>query len=220
MLNKIALRKKKRRAMIFLFFIIFLIVFFNFKIRPVIKSSASNKSRVIVSQTINESILKDMYENRENYSEIMAMNKNDTGEVVSFTSNIEKINSLKSHVALTVGKALCNLKEKDTLIPLGTLSGIEFLNCKGPPIPLKISTSGNVYTDLKSDFWASGINQTLHRINLIIHTKVSVIMPGCSCSFETDNKVLIAETVILGRVPNLYGGTVTNSMAGSESGEQ
>lgn len=220
MLNKIALRKKKRRLIVFLFFIIVLIFFLNFKIRPVIKSSASNRARIIVSQTIGEAVLKDMAENKENYSEIMKISKNDTGEVMSIASNIEKINSLKSHVALAIGEKLCSLKAKDIFIPVGTLSGIEFLNCKGPPISLKVSASGNVQTDLKSDFCSAGINQTIHRINLIVHTKVSVLVPGCSCTFESDNKILIAETVIVGRVPNLYGGTVTSGVVGAEKAEQ
>ncbi len=67
MLNKIALRKKKRKVMVFLFFILFLSLFLNFKIRPVIKSSAANRARVIVFQTVSEAVLKDMSENAANY---------------------------------------------------------------------------------------------------------------------------------------------------------
>lgn len=200
---------------------LFLALFLNFKIRPVIKSSSANRARMIVSQAVSEAVLKDISENRDNYSEVIAINKNDTGEVMSLTSNIEKINSLKSHVTLAVQEKLCNLKTKDIFVPVGTLSGIEFLNCKGPLVPLKISVSGNVQTDLKNDFLSSGINQTLHRIYLIVHTKVSVLMPGCSSVFESDNKILIAETVIVGRTPNLYGGTIASGgTVGSEkSGE-
>ena len=198
----------------------FLVLFLNFKIRPVVKSSANNRARMIVSQTISEAVLKDIAENRENYSEIITINKNETSEVMSLASNMEKINSIKSRLALIVGEKICDLKTKDACIPIGTLSGIEFLNCKGPSVPLKISVSGNVQTDLKSDFLGSGINQTLHRVYLIVHAKVSVLMPGCSTSFESDNKVLIAETVIVGRVPNLYGGTVANNVVGAEKSEQ
>ncbi len=205
--------------MVFLFFILFLSLFLNFKIRPVIKSSAANRARVIVFQTVSEAVLKDMSENAANYSEIIAISKNDTGEVMSLASNMEKINSLKSHIALAIQEKICDLKAKDISIPAGTLSGIEFLNCKGPPIPLKISVSGNVRTDLKSDFEGTGINQTLHRINLIVHTKVSVMVPGCSTTFENDDKILIAETVIVGRVPNLYGGTVTSGVVGEKRNE-
>lgn len=215
--NRVVLRKKKRKMIIILFLTFFLTLFLNFKIRPVIKSSASNRARVIVSQTVGEAVLKDMSENKENYSEIIMASKNDVGEVISLTSNMEKVNSIKSRIALIVQEKLCNLKAKDISVPIGTLSGIEFLNCRGPSVPLKISVSGNIQTDLKSDFWGAGINQTLHRINLIVHMKVSVIVPGCSCVFESDNKVLVAETVIVGRVPNLYGGNVTSGAVGGET---
>ena len=96
MLNKIALRKKKRRLIIFLFFVIFLVFFLNFKIRPVVKSAASNRAHIIVSQTVSEAVLKDMAENKENYSEIMEISKNDTGEIIEFDSLSEYVLSSES----------------------------------------------------------------------------------------------------------------------------
>lgn len=199
---------------------IIFISFLGFKMKKVIKSTASNKARIIVSGVVNEAILNDMAENKPDYSEIITLGKNDAGEVMALSSDIEKINRLKAHINLVIQKEFCNLKAKEFFLPLGTLTGIEILNCKGPQVPLKISSSGNVSTELVSDFVNGGINQTLHRINLFIHTRVSVLVTGCSCVFESDNKILVSETVIVGKVPNLYGGSISNgtvSTSGSEN---
>ena len=135
------------------------------------------------------------------------------GTIESSNKNVRKVfdESLKTLLSLQE-KLFDELKEKKTSIAFGTLTGWELLNGKGPPIPLKISASGSVNTDIKSDFLNAGINQTLHRIYILIHSKISVVMPGCSCVTEVDTTVLAAETVIIGKVPNFYGGSAPGGM--------
>ena len=48
----------------------------------------------------------------------------------------------------------------------GSFTGLKLMSGKGPGIKIRISTIGNVKTDLKSEFVSKGINQTLHRIYL------------------------------------------------------
>lgn len=75
---------------------------------------------------------------------------------------------------------------------------------RGPDIPIKMSTVGNVETDLVSQFSEAGINQTLHRIYLNVSCKVTILTPFNSIEENITNQVLIAEAVILGDVPSTY----------------
>lgn len=75
---------------------------------------------------------------------------------------------------------------------------------RGPGIPIKISTIGNVITDLRSEFTAQGINQTLHRVYLQVECEVSILTPYKSISEKITNQVLIAENVIVGKIPSTY----------------
>lgn len=75
---------------------------------------------------------------------------------------------------------------------------------KGPGVPIRISTIGNVETDLKSEFSSQGINQTLHRVYLQVICEVSILTPYNSITEKITNQVLIAENVIVGRIPNTY----------------
>ncbi|MBR0351227.1 MAG: sporulation protein YunB [Clostridia bacterium] len=75
---------------------------------------------------------------------------------------------------------------------------------QGPGIKITISTVGNVKTDLKSEFTAQGINQTLHRVYLQVECEVSILTPFDTIERSITNQVLIAENVIVGHIPETY----------------
>ena len=78
------------------------------------------------------------------------------------------------------------------------------LSGKGPGVPIRISSIGNVETDLRSEFKEQGINQTLHRVYLQVVCEVSILTPYNDITEKISNQVLIAENVIVGRIPNTY----------------
>lgn len=84
------------------------------------------------------------------------------------------------------------------------LLGTKILSGRGPDIPIKMSTVGNVETDLVSQFSEAGINQTLHRIYLNVNCKVTILTPFDSIEETITNQVLLAEAVIMGEVPSTY----------------
>ena len=86
----------------------------------------------------------------------------------------------------------------------GSFTGFKLLSGKGPGVPIRISSIGNVETELKSEFTAQGINQTLHRVYLQVECEISILTPYNSISEKIKNQVLIAENVIVGKIPNTY----------------
>ena len=86
----------------------------------------------------------------------------------------------------------------------GSFTGFSLLSGKGPGVPIRISTIGNVETDLRSEFSAQGINQTLHRVYLQVICEVSILTPYNSITEKITNQVLIAENVIVGKIPSTY----------------
>ena len=74
----------------------------------------------------------------------------------------------------------------------------------GPKINIKLSTSGNVETNLKSEFKTAGINQTLHQIYLEIKCQIIILTPYDTVSEDIVNYVLIAESIIVGEIPSSY----------------
>lgn len=86
----------------------------------------------------------------------------------------------------------------------GSFTGSKFFAGKGPGIPITISSIGNVETDLRSEFSEKGINQTLHRVYLQVVCEVSILTPYKNISEKITNQVLIAENIIVGKIPNTY----------------
>ena len=75
---------------------------------------------------------------------------------------------------------------------------------RGPGIKIRISSIGDVETDLRSEFTAQGINQTLHRVYLQVQCHVNILTPFDNISQDITNQVLLMENVIVGNIPNTY----------------
>lgn len=86
----------------------------------------------------------------------------------------------------------------------GSFTGISLLAGRGPGVKIKISSAGNVETDLKSEFISQGINQTLHRVYLQVKCEVSILTPFKNITKDITNQILIAENVIVGKIPSTY----------------
>lgn len=86
----------------------------------------------------------------------------------------------------------------------GSFTGFKLLAGKGPGVPIRISSIGNVETDLRSEFKEQGINQTLHRVYLQVECEISILTPYNDITQKITNQVLIAENVIVGKIPNTY----------------
>ncbi len=75
---------------------------------------------------------------------------------------------------------------------------------RGPGIKIRISSIGDVETDLRSEFTAQGINQTLHRVYLQVKCNVNILTPFDNITRDITNQVLLMENVIVGNIPNTY----------------
>ena len=204
MSNKILSRKRKLRFMIVLAILIGIALGMNCKFTPVAQSVATGKAKYIMSDFINSSVVEDMGNSGAIYSQITKVERNEKNEISAIYTDMKKINFLKSHIASLIQNKIANFKEKTFWISLGTLSGFEILNGKGPKVPMKISIAGNVFTNFNNKFSNAGINQTIHQIYVNIHTKICITIPGSTCTSESDDEILVSETVIVGKVPRVY----------------
>ena len=119
-------------------------------------------------------------------------------------ANILTIDNITSNISSFIQKDLEENGRSKVKLSIGSFTGIKMLSGAGPDIPIKISSVGNVNTDIKSEFTSQGINQTIHRIYMEIICEVSVLTPFNTISQEVYNKILLAENVIIGQIPSTY----------------
>ena len=129
---------------------------------------------------------------------------NDAGDIVLISADPVAVNDLARSIALLAQTKILQSGEQGFDVPWGTLSGITFLSGKGGGVHFRAIPVGSASTHFASTFRSMGINQTLHRIFLNIDAQLSVVIPGVDVTVNTETEVLLAESVIVGKVPDTY----------------
>ena len=93
---------------------------------------------------------------------------------------------------------------KELSVPVGTLLGSPFLAGRGPLIRVRMQSVGSSSAHFENAFTSAGINQTKHQIYLVVDVYVSILLPGFSTTTKFSNTYSVAETVIVGSVPDNY----------------
>ena len=179
-------------------------VLFRGKYRPVIRSLAETQVKNATSDLTNDAIAKQIAAGNIAYDRIVYFEKDLNGRITALKTNIGEINRLKTDILNIINDEILALDTSDIGIPLGSLILPEFFSGKGPVIPVRILSIRNSDAVFASDFSQAGINQTLHRLNMQVCIDVAVLVLGQASSFTVNSEVVVAETVIVGEVPDTF----------------
>ena len=183
-------------------------------VMPIFETLCEDKAKSIATIISNEEATNVMSEHT--YDELFTIEKDDNGNITMIKSNVIPINEIISDVAVRIQEQINARGRENIEIALGSFTGFKLLAGRGPGIKITISSIGNVETDLRSEFTAQGINQTLHRVYLQVKCQVSILTPFEDITREITNQVLLLENVIVGQIPNTYynieGTTQDNAM--------
>lgn len=171
-------------------------------IEPTMDVLCINMAKSIATQISNEqaTIVMKNYK----YDDISSIVRNEQGDIKMIKMNVMTVNEITSDIAIKIQNALNEYESDIFCIRLGSFSGLKILSGRGPKVPIKMSTVGNVDTKLVSDFSHTGINDTLHRVYLNVECKVTILTPYDTIEQVVSNQVLLAEAVIVGEVPETY----------------
>lgn len=211
-------KRRGRKFLIFTILLVVLVVFLDSQLRPLVHTVAATQAKAIFNNAVNEAVLEQLSVSNANYSDLINIEKDSSGKVLAVSSNVARMNELKAAVSLKVQERLAQSQENEFHIPIGTLLGSELLHGRGPGIPMKISLSGSIVTDFESDFTEAGVNQTRHQIYIKVTATIFVLIPGYNVSTQAETSVPVAETVIVGDVPNVYAGLNNGATAADISG--
>ena len=190
-----AVTVSKRRVILFRLFLAFCAAFAVFsvldnRLRPVITTMAQYQCRVVSVQDIEQALVE--------------VDKAPDGTVSAIEINSVEVNRLKTRLTDAVANRLLSVPKQDVRIPLGTLLGWQIMAGRGPDIPLQVVPASFVQSTIVDTLETAGINQTQHRIFIRFTVEMSAILPGYSTSVTVENEVCIAQTLIVGKVPQFY----------------
>lgn len=138
------------------------------------------------------------------YDQLMEVQVDAQGRVSMLRANTMRMNQLATQTAIMAQQQLNSIENQTVEIPLGAALGIRFLGGAGPRISVQIVPIGAVNTHYETEFETAGINQTRHKIFLTLETSVSLIVPADSRRVSVTSTVPIAESIIIGQVPDSF----------------
>lgn len=189
---------------------IFLLLFLGvslllfFQLIPLVTRVALIMAKNTVTQAINEAVISEVSDGVVVYGNLVQFEKDDNGQITAMTNNMAELSRLRAKLANQLISVLSSLTIKEFGIPVGNLTGSPLFSGRGPTIPFRILSVGAVQTEFENSFTSAGINQTLHTILFKVSVNVQVLIPGNTATTTVESKVNIAETVIVGTVPDNY----------------
>lgn len=159
-------------------------------------SDATDLMVICVNGAISDKMARGNYDT----DYFVELERDGEGRIAAVTANMSRINTLSAELLQDVVNA-SNGGSLSINIPLGNLLGSSLLLGKGPDVPVEISMLTSSRVDCKNELIAAGINQTKHQIKLDVVVDIDVILPWKTVSTEVVSEILIAETVIVGQVP-------------------
>ena len=172
--------------------------------RDVIRELAETQVKNTTSDLTNDAIAKQIAAGDIQYDRIVYFEKNLDGGITALKTNMTEVNRLKTDILNIINDEILALDTSDIGIPIGSLMLPEFFSGKGFPIPVQILSIRNSDANFVSHFSQAGINQTLHQLTMDVSVDVAVLVLGETDSFTINSEVVVAETVIVGEVPQTY----------------
>ena len=179
-----------------------ILLIFRYKYRSAICSLAETQVRNATSDLINDAIDRQIEAGNIQYDRIIFFEKDLDGRITALKTNMSEVNRLKTDTLNLINDEILALDTSDIGINVGSILLPEVFSGRGVLLPVQILSIRNSEATICSDFSEAGINQTLHQLNMYISVDVTVLVLGKTESFTISSQVIVAETVIVGQVPD------------------
>ena len=183
---------------------IILFIAFRSRYREILGELAETQVKNSTSDLTNDAIAKQIAEGTIQYDRIVFFEKDLDGRITALKTNMSEVNRLKTDILNIINDEILALDTSDIGIPMGSLFLPELLSGKGPAIPVHILSIRNSDATFSSNFVQAGINQTLHQLIMLVSVDVAILVLGQTGTFTVNSEVVVAETVIVGDVPNTF----------------
>ncbi len=172
--------------------------------KPVVVDLATARISNAVNRIVVAAVNDAVDSGRIDYEQLVDFDKDAEGHVTALRSNMAAFNRLQASIADDILQRMAEASSTDLAIPIGTLTGSPLLAGRGPCLRVRMQSVGTATARFDNQFSSAGINQTRHRIILDVDVHVSILLPGLTTYTKVSNEISVAETVIVGGVPETY----------------
>lgn len=207
--NEYIYKKKKRRFSKFLSILFFLTVivgvwaYNRFVVFNLVVSYLSTSLDSYSSYAVNTALYEN-YQNIGEYNDIVRVEKNELGDIVLLDINSFEINKITREIIDKSTLIMSDKMNEGIEVPVLAFTGISFISGYGHKINFKSLSVSKIIGEYRSDFKSSGINQTLHCVYIDFICQIDVFFPLSRKSVEVVVPVLICQSILVGKVPDVY----------------
>ena len=198
----------QQKAKFFCFFLAAILITLSLiaasHLRTLLGSLAATRVANLVGQVVTEAVSDAVESGEIQYNNLITLEKNASGNIAAMQSNMAEFNRLQSAITQDILNRLGEVSDLDLTIPIGTLTGSALLAGRGPGFTVRLQTTGSCSARFENQFSHAGINQTTHSIMLCVDVSMSILLPGFRTETEVSNAFSVAETIIVGEVPDTY----------------
>ena len=174
------------------------------RVIPVIREMGKAEAENAVTLAINRVLSEMLLSGELDYSALVHLETDGSGAVSAVYADMGRINLVRAKIAESVLREIMEKESTELSLPLGSLFGDTLFSGMGPKLPVRILAVEAIKADLSSRFTSAGINQTLHQIRVELLVTLRVMVPGGLAEGNVSARVPVAETLLLGRVPDSY----------------
>ncbi len=187
-----------------LFIILMSILMFVSHVRPMVIDIALASATDEITLAVNDIVSAMMSQGELDYSNLVTLEKDEQGNITALITNVSVINTVQSELTNRIVEHFFATDITPVSIPLGSLIGGAILSGRGPRVTFDILSVTNVATDFRHEFSSAGINQTRHQIMMDVEVTFGILLNRYRDYDTVLTEVSIAETVIVGKVPDTY----------------
>jgi len=170
-------------------------------ILPTVITIANAEMRAKSMEIIHSVILSE-YSQNFNYDDIIRAEKDNLGNITMLKADTLKMNRIASDVAVKSQIQLKKLGMQGIKVPIGYITKNNILAKYGPKVSVNMDPIGYIETKYESIFESAGINQTRHKIYVQVFARLKIVLPMKSDEIEVKAEIPIAETIIVGKIPD------------------
>lgn len=156
-----------------------------------------------VAVKINKSLEEGFYD--EELSEpLLNVQRDEEGNIQYVEPNSRVINKLLLEFSQNAEETYSLSDRKEHKVNLGVITGSRILSQLPIYIKIKVQPLSLTKFQYETEFETEGINQTRYYIYCTVNSQVHILAPFTDKTAEINRRVLLAEAIIVGEVPDNY----------------
>lgn len=201
-----AVRNKLRKLIICFCFCITmafaLFVAFDLCMRPLAKLLCEFKAEELAAEAVNLSSIE--LAHMVFTEDIIFIERDGYGRITAITTDSNRMATYASTLAQDIQTRINSTGQAEVNIYFSEVLGGQLSSGRGPVLKMRFAPVSVVKTDIRNEFESAGINQTRHSMIADIEVKVRVSLPLQTIVVNFQTSSLLAETIIIGEIPDTY----------------